>query len=247
MTIDWWTLGLQTVNVLVLVWLLGHFFWRPVAGMIAQRRAAAQKMLADAQAQQQRAGALLAEVTRTRAGFAQEREAILKAARDAAAQAREALLQQATKEAEAVAAAARAALAKEKEEADKAWAERASRLALDIARRLAARLDGAAVQDAFLGWLVAEIRNLPRSERQAAGASGVTLEAVSAAPLQPAEQEHCRGVIAAALGADPSIIFKTDPTLIAGLELHGPHLVVANSWRADLKRILADMADDQRS
>ena len=39
MTIDWWTLGIQTVNVVVLVWLLQHFFWRPVAAMIEQRRA----------------------------------------------------------------------------------------------------------------------------------------------------------------------------------------------------------------
>jgi len=29
MTIDWWTLGLQTVNVAILVWLLQRFFWRP--------------------------------------------------------------------------------------------------------------------------------------------------------------------------------------------------------------------------
>ena len=42
MTIDWWTLGIQTVNVIILIWLLGRFFWRPVAAMIEQRRAAAQ-------------------------------------------------------------------------------------------------------------------------------------------------------------------------------------------------------------
>ena len=35
MTIDWWTLGIQAVNVVILVWLLGRFFWRPVAAMIA--------------------------------------------------------------------------------------------------------------------------------------------------------------------------------------------------------------------
>ena len=39
MTIDWWTLGIQTVNVVILIWLLGRFFWRPVAAMIEQRRA----------------------------------------------------------------------------------------------------------------------------------------------------------------------------------------------------------------
>ena len=30
MHIDWWTLALQTVNVLVLIWLLARFFFRPV-------------------------------------------------------------------------------------------------------------------------------------------------------------------------------------------------------------------------
>jgi len=29
MTIDWWTLGIQTVNVVILIWLLERFFWRP--------------------------------------------------------------------------------------------------------------------------------------------------------------------------------------------------------------------------
>ncbi len=38
MTIDWWTLALQAANVLILVWLLARFFWKPVAGMIAERR-----------------------------------------------------------------------------------------------------------------------------------------------------------------------------------------------------------------
>ena len=38
MTIDWWTLGIQTVNVVILVWLLGRFFWRPLAAMNRRRQ-----------------------------------------------------------------------------------------------------------------------------------------------------------------------------------------------------------------
>jgi F-type H+-transporting ATPase subunit b len=30
MRIDWWTLALQTANVLILIWLLGRFLFRPV-------------------------------------------------------------------------------------------------------------------------------------------------------------------------------------------------------------------------
>ena len=51
MRIDWTTLALQTVNVLVLVWLLARFLFRPVSTIIAERRAAAEKLLADAAAQ----------------------------------------------------------------------------------------------------------------------------------------------------------------------------------------------------
>ena len=72
-------------------------------------------------------------------------------------------------------------------------------------------------------------------------ANNAALEAVSATPLDPADQERCRGLIGEAFGARPPIAFKTDPALIAGLELHGPHFVVRNSWRADLARILADL------
>jgi F-type H+-transporting ATPase subunit b len=245
MTIDWWTLGIQAVNVVILVWLLGRFFWRPVAAMIEQRRAAAQKILAEAEAKRSQASAALAEIERTRAGFAQEREAILAAAHEAAERARAILLEEAGKEASSLEAAARAAIAQEKEATDEAWAKRATRLAVEIAERLAARLDGSAVRAAFLDWLLKEIRTLPDPARQAAAEDGVTLEAFTATPLDPTDQERYRGLIGEAFGCHPQVAFKTDPALIAGLELHGPHLVVNNSWRADLARIIADLTHDK--
>src|SRR5579863_9351542 len=98
MTINWWTLGIQAVNVVILVWLLGHFFWRPVAAMIEQRRAATRKVLAEAEAERSAASAALAQIERTRAGFASERLSILDTARQAADRAREARLGEAEKE-----------------------------------------------------------------------------------------------------------------------------------------------------
>jgi F-type H+-transporting ATPase subunit b len=246
MTIDWWTLGIQTVNVVILVWLLGRFFWRPVAAMIEQRRTAAQAMLAEAEAKRSQAAAALAEVERTRAGFARERDAILTAAHEAAEQARTARLAEVAQEAASLEAAAKAAIETKKAGVDKAWTERATRLAIEIAERLAARLDGPVVRAVFLDWLIKEIGALPEPVRQVAAANGVTLEAVSATPLEPAEREHCRKLIGEAFGAHPQIAFKEDPALIAGLELHGPHLVVSNSWRADLTRILGELAHDSR-
>jgi len=241
MTIDWWTLGIQTINVVILIWLLGRFFWRPVAAMIEQRRATSQRILAEAEAKRSQATAALADIERTRAGFEQERETILAAAHEAAERARAVRLEEATKEAASLEATARAAIEKEKEAAHKALAERASRLAVEIAERLAARLDGPAVRAAFLDWLLEELRTLPDSARQAVAANGLALEAISATPLDPADQAHYRELIGKALGSHPQIAFKADPGLIAGLELHGSHLVVRNSWRADLTQILAGL------
>ena len=245
MTIDWWMLALQAINVLVLVWLLGRFFWRPVAQVIAQRRATAQQMLADAQGKVNAAQSALAAIEATRAGFAQEREAILAAAHDEAERTRVARLQETTQEMQALRDAARAEIAKSEDAAERARAEQASRLAITIAQRLAARLDSAAVREAFLEWLRGAISALPEAQRQSAASSGVALDAISATLLSAAEQERYRARIGEALGAHPDIVFKVDPALIAGLELRGPHFIVTNSWRADLDRILADLNHGQ--
>ncbi len=246
MTINWWTLGIQSVNVVILIWLLGRFFWRPVAAMIEQRRASAQRILAEAEAKLSQASAALAEIERTRAGFEEERDAILAAAHDVAEKTRAARLDEVEKEAASKEAAARAAIEAEKAASNEAWGERASHLAIEIAERLMIRLDGSAVRAAFLGWLLDKIRNLPEPARQAVTANGAALEAISATPLDPADEERYRTLIGEALGGHPRIVFKADPALIAGLELHAPNLVVSNSWRADLSQILVKVMHDNR-
>jgi F-type H+-transporting ATPase subunit b len=247
MTIDWWTLGIQAINVTVLVWLLARFFWRPVAAMIEQRRATAQQILAEVETKRGQAAEALAEIERTRAGFDKEREAIIAAAHKAAEETRATLLAAATKEAAAIEAAATEAMAKEQNVAEAAWMERASRLAVEIAQRLVARLDGPVVSAAFLDWLLREIRALPDSVREAVCTKGVALEVMSATPIAPAEQERYRKLIGEAFAACPELTFKVDATLICGLELRGAHFVLSNSWRADLTKIRADLVHDKRS
>jgi F-type H+-transporting ATPase subunit b len=246
MTIDWWTIGIQAVNVVILMWLLGRFFWRPVAGMIQERRAEAQKTLAEAEAKRNQATAGLAKIEQTRAGFAAEREAILATAHDDAERARLARLDETAEETAALKAAEKTSIEKERETAEKVWAERASRLAVDIAERLAARLDGPTVRAAFRDWALKSVRALPESVRQSVATKEIALEAISATPLDLAEQKRTGELIGEALGGHPKITFMTDPALIAGLELRAAHLVVSNSWRADLTQILADLAHDKR-
>lgn len=250
MTIDWWTFGLQTINALVLIWLLSRFFWRPVAGMIERRREQAQALLDDAQAARDAAAKALAEAEKRSAGFAEERESILQQARSEAAEARRALLAQAEAEVAALREQAAATRAKEHDEAEKAWSGQASRLAVEIAEKLVSRLDATAVRAAFLQWLAEQIVDLPEGARGKIIEGDGPLEIASAHVLTAEEQAHIRAAIRAALGqaagaSTPEIVFRADAALIAGLELRTPHFVLNNSWRADLKEILAELQHDQ--
>jgi len=242
MTIDWWTLGFQTVNVAILVWLLQRFFWRPVAAMIEQRRDATTRTLTEAAATRAQSLEALAKIEQTRAGFAKEREAILAEAHATAETARAAILAEAGKAAAALQTSAKSAIETEAKAAEQARAQKSAQLAIAVAQRLAGRLNGAAVRDAFLAWLVAAIEALPEPERHAIAAGGAALEVISEAPLDPAEQARAGAAIRAAVGGDVLLAFNTDPALIAGLELRGPHLLVSNSWRADLAEIMASLA-----
>ena len=243
MSIDWWTLGLQAINVLILVWLLQHFFWRPVAALIAKRRSDTQTLLDDAAQKRAQADATLAEMEKTRAGFAAERDAILAAAKTDGERTKAQALEAARMEAETLQKAARAAIARDTATAQRASADQAATLAVDIAARLAARLEGPAVEAAFLGWLIDAIKALAPAEKQAVAGGNGTLDLVSALPLKPAEQTRIEKQIIAAFGTQPEITFRVDRALIVGFELRSPHFLLRNSWQADLQRISKDLRD----
>lgn len=240
MTIDFWGLGLQAVNVLILVWLLSRVFWRPVAGAIAKRQETAQTVMDTAKATQAKADAALAEVTQARAGIAAERSAVLDAAREEAVTASKAALTEARAKASAMLAAAKTTIEHDAEIARNANAAHASDLSLKIAAKLLERLNGPAVQSAFLSQLVEAIAQMPASDREALGAGPKGIEIVTAddmATNTAAKRKMIEKAVQTALGGTPMLKFVTDPDLIAGLELRSPHFVLHNSWQADLAQI----------
>ena len=237
MRIDWWTLGLQTVNVAVLAWLLGKFFWRPVAAMIRERGEAARRMLEEAEAKRAEADAARAAAEQARARDAGERDAILAGARADAERLRQQALERLASETAAERAAAAAAIERDHAASERTWSEHAARLAIDIATRLLAQLDAAPLSAAFLERLLRELQALPDERRRGLLADGAALTAITAAPLDAEERAHCRSRLAAALGGEVQIAFDADPGLIAGIELRATGFAVANSWRADLARI----------
>lgn len=241
MTFDWWTLGLQTINVAVLVWLLHRFFWNPVAAIIARRGEDVQAILADAASKQAIAEAAVAESATTREGFAAERDAILAAARTDAEAEKGAIMKAGEDAVDALHHSAREAISTEAKQAEKATNEAATTLGLSIARHLAARLKGPAVEAAFLEWMVDAISRMPSPDRQVLRRDGAAFDLVSAVNLDPEAQARVAAVVNAALGGTPAVTFRTDPALIAGFEIHSPLFVLRNSWQADLERIAAEL------
>ncbi len=58
MELDWSTFLLQIINFLVLVWILNRFLYQPVMKVIAERKAAVEKTLADSERARAEARAL---------------------------------------------------------------------------------------------------------------------------------------------------------------------------------------------
>ncbi len=236
MTIDFWGIGLQAVNVLILVWLLSRVFWRPIADAIDRRQKTSQATMDAAGTAQAQADAVLAEVTQARADIAIERKAVLDAARAEADTATKAALDAAQSKVDGVLTAAQTTIEQDTETARKENAAQASDLSMDIASRLLARLDGPAAQAAFLSQLVEAIAKMPKADRMTLAASPDPIEIVTV--TDPGTmRETIQTAIINAIGGEPTLRFVTDLDLIGGLELRGAHFVLRNSWQEDLMQI----------
>jgi F-type H+-transporting ATPase subunit b len=241
MTINWWTLGLQAVNVLILVWLLSRVFWRPVAAAIKARQDAAQKMLSDAKTTQTKADAALAEVTKTRAGIATERDALLSEAKTKADATAKSAMAKAAAKAETTLKAAQATQKHETATARVKVAADTAQLAVDIARKLLARLDTTEVQPLFLGLLIGSIDQMPAADKKGLLETAEGIDLISAVALDDAAQAKIAKAVAKALDGKPTLNFLTDPDLIAGFEIRTAHFVLHDSWKSDLATILKDL------
>lgn len=246
MHIDWWTLALQTINVLILVWILARFFYRPVAVIIEKRRAAAVKLLTDASAAQAAVDADKASIAAARAGFAAERDKLLAGARKQAEIDRDALLKKATETAATLRAENEAVLVRERKTMEQAMVERASALAVAIAQKLLETLPPGLAVTTFLAALSDQLGALPPKSREllanAARTSG--LDVTTAAPLDEPQKAECEKLIEGLLSAKTKLTFHFDPALIAGIEIRSDTITLKNNWRDALSRIQQQLGTD---
>jgi len=243
MHIDWWTLALQTVNVLILIWILSRFFFRPVADLLAKRRAEAAKLIADADAARKHGEDLRAEAARLRADIDAQRDRLIAEARKAAEAEKSSRLAELSGEIQQRRKDATIAIERERAAMQLAVLDRASELSVDIARRLLERLPAGVGFSAFLDGLSAELGKLPTEARN--GLAGADrehpLKVVTAAALDDEQALSLRDVLHAALGGVPPLELSCDPALVAGFEIRGRNVIVRNNWQSDLAQIRKEM------
>ncbi len=240
MSFDWWTLGLQTVNLLVLLWILSHFLFRPVSEIIAKRQAAATEELSHARAARAEAEAALVEAQARDAAVAARRGELLSGAQTEAESAKREMLLEARKEVAKLREEAQAEAQRRHAEAERALQNEAADLAVDIAGRLLERLPKTTRTAGFIDGLAQAVAELPEQTREGLGAE-MPVPVRAAQELSAEETALLKSRLAGVLGREIALVVTADPSLIAGLELDAPHAVVRNHFRADLDRIRQEL------
>ncbi len=246
MRLEWSTIALQTINFVVLVWLLQRFLYKPVLRMIDARRAELTRQYDEAKAAEQQAKAGLTEVEAERTNIAAEREATLKAAAAQGEEAAKARRAQAEREAAALFEGMRNKLAMERDKALSEARKLALDLGTDIARRLLVETPVEPGAEAWLQRIERYLGALPDGDRAALVRQfegGGTLSVVTASPLAAEAIETWRGRLQRSLGDRTAIAFEVNPDLIAGAELRFPSAVLQFSWQSALAAVRAEVED----
>lgn len=240
MTIDWWTIGLQTVNAAILIWLLARFLFRPVTKMIADRQAATDAAFDQAAAAKADADAAREEAAAARESLAAERTALMAKAREDAEREKKRLAEETHAELDALRKRQEADMAREQSRLERGLTDEAGVLATEIAARLLDRLPGTTRIAGFVDGLAKAVADLPDATRDEIGRNGpVTIRAAHA--VTDEEQAMIETRLTEVLGHPVTARIETDPTLIAGLELTTDHALARNTLRADLDRIKAEL------
>jgi F-type H+-transporting ATPase subunit b len=232
--IDWFTVGAQAINFLILVWLLKRYLYKPVLAAIDAREKQIAAKIKDAAAQETKAQAAGEELRKRNEAFDHEREALMRKATEEGAAERQRLIDSARQDAQLLRDKLTQLLSAERAELGRQLLLRTQAEVFALTRKALSELAGASVDDRMIEVLIDRLRELPEQQRLAlAGpplATGSVAVAVQAVPARdvlvrsafepsPAARTKLEAAIRERLGANVAIHFETAPGLVCGLEL----------------------------
>ncbi len=239
MNLDWSTLALQTVNFLVLVWLLQRFLYRPVLAVIDRRRAETQSLHDRALEAEHKAEAAEREWRRRAEALEIDAARLRGEAEDEARGRAEMVMAQARCQADRIRVEARETIDAERTAAAADLRTQAAGVATVLATRMLEVVAPGVGAAPFLARLIDRLAVMAPADRALLGQD---MARVEIAPPLPAEaQEYWSRRLAEYVG---DVSFVDAPELIAGVRLATPSAALEVSWADTLARAREGMAGD---
>jgi F-type H+-transporting ATPase subunit b len=223
MLIDWFTVGAQALNFIILVWLLKRFLYKPILDAVDAREKRIAAELGDADAKRAEAQKERDEFQSKNEEFDQQRTALLSKATDEAKAEHQRLLDDARKAADVLSAKRQEALRSDANTLNQAIRRRTQQEVFAIARKALTDLATASLEErmseAFTRRLV--MIDGKAKEKIAAAVKTASGPAVVRSAFDLPEEQ--RAAIKKALNetflAEVNVRFETAPDLISGIEL----------------------------
>jgi len=223
MLIDWFTVGAQVLNFVILVWLMKRFLYKPILHAIDTREKLIATELADAAAKKAEAHKESDEFQHKTEALEQQRAALMtKATADATAE-RERLLADARKTADAASAKRRDALRAEATSLEGAIHRRAQHEVFAIARKALTDLATTSLEERIAAVFTRQLQHLDAPAK--AGIAGAIKAASGAAlvrsafELSPEQRAVIQHAVNETFSADVHVQFEVAPDLVSGIEL----------------------------
>jgi F-type H+-transporting ATPase subunit b len=223
MLIDWFTVGAQALNFLILVWLLKHFLYQPILDAIDAREKRIAAELADADAKKAEAKKERNEFQHKNDEFDQQRAALLSQATVEAKAERQRLLNEARSEADALSTKRQDALKREQQGLNDEITRRTREEVFAIARKTLSDLAGTSLEERMSEVFSRRLRELNNDAKKDLAEALNTASApalVRSAFDLPAEQRAAiQNALNETFSDEIKVRFETVPDVISGIEL----------------------------
>jgi F-type H+-transporting ATPase subunit b len=247
MLIDWFTVGAQLLNFIILVWLMKRFLYQPVLDAIAVREKKIATELASAAATQTKAQQQQKEFQQKNQVFDEERAALLQKAREEAKAERQRLQAEAREAAEVESTQRAKALLSDAQQLHADIAVQAQQQVFDIARRALGDLAGVDLEQRVCEVFIERLRAV---EGPALASLRTALQSVSSAEpallrsafaLPAAQTAAIQSALDECSGEAVPLKFEVAPELVGGIELRAQGQKLAWSISAYLGELSADL------
>lgn len=221
MLINWFTVGAQILNFLILVWLMKRFLYQPILDAIDAREKRIAAELADAAKKQATALQERDEFIHKNSEFEQQRAEQLEQVAVEAKAERRRLLEEAKQAAEAQSAQRQQALQREQKNLNVALVRHTREEVFAIARKTLTDLADISLEQRMAEVLVQRLQALSSEQRTQLGQvlASERVQVRSTFALPEPQQREIQTVLSEVFSADIQPTFETAPQLISGIEL----------------------------